>query len=408
MERQLPFLLALVTLSCAPMRKPVSWSCPDDEPLLETVTWNAGLAPGIVPLATPRTAPAAGMIGGWSGAGLICLQEVWLPEARALALDRLGLPEENVLWRDTGGEGEMPEVCACSRKELGPVLSCVRRRCSRVPSEDVSICGLEECRSELTKLYFGSESCLHCLIATSGKTPDEVEEICTRPGGAGPAFGGQNGVLLASRWPLRNKEVMPLPSSGVNRVALFATVELLGHEPIEVACVHLSSETHLKPLLKEYGDWQDEMAAQFELVSARLAERAGTRPQILMGDMNAGPAREGYGRFTWPNPGHRGVEIEPAAERVWGRIARAGFRSAAAEARPAFCSTCADNTLRDSRRNYLIDHVLVRDPPGGTALEPVCAHPVATGTTLVTDELGAAHRTSLSDHYGVVVKYRLK
>lgn len=407
MRRGFIALILLASATCGGSQKPVKWDCPSGEPLLETLTINAGLAPGVVPKATPRTEPFAKEMSKLRDKGLVCIQEVWTPEARKLVLDELNLPEENVLYEDTGGENEMPGKYVCTKSEMDPVYACVKDKCADVPDEESAICALSRCKYPLFKLYTNANNCLHCLVSQAGKSADDAYDTCTSSAGARMAYGGQNGTILVSRWPLKNKEVIRLPSSGANRVGLLARVEIPGHEPIEVACTHLSTETFLDPFLPQFDKWEDEMLEQVRLITDRLAMRAGSRPQIFLGDMNAGPGRGGFGFEGWPRT-HRGVHVTEQARYVWASLMRRKFKSPAASAKPIFCSTCADNSLRSSKTNYLIDHVLYRDPKGGTELEPVCAKPFLDEKYPIMDYDGRIIDSHLADHYGVEVKFRLR
>jgi len=401
------FVLVLAaSTACGASQRSVKWPCPSDGLLLGAVTINAGLAPGVVPLATPRTEPFAKEMSKLRGTGLICLQEVWMPKARTRVLQELALPKENVLFEDTGGENEVPGRYVCSKEEMLPVYECVKKKCADVPGEETARCAISRCTYHLFKLYTEANNCLHCLVSQAGKSPEDAYRTCTSKNGARMAYGGQNGTILASRWPLENKEVVRLPSSGANRVALFATVRVPGHGPIEVACTHLSTKTFLDPFLPQFDKWEDEMLAQVSIISDRLATRAGKRPQIFLGDMNAGPGRGGFGFEGWPST-HRDVNVSEAARYVWASLMRRKFKSPAVNAEPVFCSTCADNSLRGSNTNYLIDHVLYRDPKGGTELEPVCTHPYLNKKQRIRGYDGQVIKSNLADHYGVVVKFRL-
>ncbi|HLD34620.1 MAG TPA: hypothetical protein VJB62_02035, partial [Patescibacteria group bacterium] len=207
-------------------------------------------------------------------------------------------------------------------------------------------------------------------------------------------YDGQNGILLASRWPLNNREVIRLKSSFSNRVALFATIELVGFEPIEIACAHISTSNAVPPNYPEFTTWDEEMIDQIKTISTRLKQRAGNHPMLFFGDMNAGPAI--------------GEEILALAVHVWNRIVEFGFISPAARSLTPFCSMCNDNTLRpNGSKDYLIDHVLVRDPAGGTELKPVCAYPIYDQRRIFKGYNGEWVDLHLSDHRGVVVKFHL-
>lgn len=401
MKRLLLVFAMAMSFGCAgTLYGKVPLCCPESEPLLETVTFNAGLAPGVVPMATPRIQPVADALVEMRGAGLICLQEIWTHEAKEAVVEALDLPPENVYYVDTTGVGTLERSGwdMCSPDEIGPVARCAERNCADVNDEDKTICALEMCHSELVDLYRArGYECLNCLTALVGKPISEIEDICVNRTGASRAFDGQNGVMLISRWPLKDPEYLILRSSVANRVAIFARLEIDGvDEPIEVACTHLSTWNELPPSHPDFSDWDQEMIAQVDEISKRLAERAGDRPQIFLGDMNAGPARSDWA-------------VSAAASKVWKRILQLGFRSPVAEAKHPFCTTCRGNTLRgDSTNSYIIDHVLVRDPAGGTELEPVCAHPALDEPVMIEDYDGQPVVTNLSDHDGVVVKFRVK
>lgn len=402
-------LLCLVSCqwTCAPGLKlhgpPVATdSCPAKGPVLEAMTYNVGLAPGVVSMATPRIKPVAEELAKFREVGVTCIQEAWTQEARDAIVASLALPAENVFYADSRGMGDdLSGINVCSRGQIEPIAKCVRDSCQGVPDEDRTICALAKCRKKLIDLhglFGGGKNCLNCLVSSVGLHEDEVVRRCTDGKGVSHAYDGQNGVMLISRWPLKNREALLLPSSTANRVALFATVEIDGLEPIELACAHLSTHNELPPSHRGpdgalmFSDWDGEMIAQIDLVAERLTARAGMRPQIFLGDMNAGP--------DLPDG------ISPAMPKVWNRLLALGFDSPAARADAPFCSTCAENTLRDSSRSYLIDHVLTRDPKGGTDLEAVCARPVFDQRRVFRGYDGLWVDSHLSDHFGTAVTFR--
>lgn len=401
-------ILVLFTTCTASQNTSVQWECPStSEPLLETVTFNAGLAPGVVPHATPRTQRVAEEIGKLRGVGLICLQEVWEPDARDRVLRELNLPEENVYHVETFGEGESEDSYTCKPKYLRPLMRCTERKCADYPDEDKSICTKQRCFLNLAKVYLEDKECIHCLLSMVGHAPQDIFQACTSDKGRGRTYNGSNGTILASRWPLKNREVIRLPSSGVNRVALLATVDVPGMGEIEVGCTHLSSETIMDPIYPGFRKWADEMIAQFNLAEKRMRERANGKPQLFLGDFNAGPGRDGYGASSWP-PIHRGVAVRRSATRVWRHIRKSGFTSAVTRVKPTFCTTCSDNELRGRGKNHLIDHILLRNPEVGLELEAVCAHPWFDSPVRAVTTEGKSTKVNLSDHYGSVVKYRKK
>lgn len=381
-------------------------SCDGSEAYLETLTFNAGLAPGVVPLSTPRVATVAEEIANFREVGVMCLQELWTQESRDAVIRALKLPAEQVYYVDTSGQGDdLSGVNVCRKGQIAPLVSCAKRACDGWPDEEHARCALESCGDEIVDLYMhGGEDCLNCLVSSVGMSIDATATSCTTPDhGISHSYGGQNGVMLVSRWPLKNREAVLLPSSIANREALFATIELEGREPVELACTHVSTWNRLPPSergpdgAKLFDDWDEEMIAQIEIVSKKLRERAGRRVQVFLGDMNAGPAI--------------GDRIKASAPKVWRRIRALGFESPAAAAAYPFCSTCGGNTLRAPGANdYLIDHVLYRDPVGGSMLRPRCVRRVLDEGHLryIKDYAGRTVETHISDHYGVGVAFSYK
>ncbi len=369
--------------------------CPTGGAQLEVLTINAGLAPGVVRLATPRVKPFAREIAKLRDADLLCIQEVWTRSEVREVEAALNLPPERLFRADTFGKAGPRVANACSSRQLKKVAECVRKNCAGESDEDTTVCALENCERDLVDLYVESPGCIDCLVASVGGSMSQVIKACTSGSVPTRVYDGGNGTLLVSRWPLENREAVDLPSSGVNRVALFATVRPPGSlEPIEVACAHISTQLPVPPSASGFSDWEEEQSAQIRLISDRLRQRAGNRPAIFAGDMNAGP--------------DLGNGTTAASESVWKLILQLGFTSPASQLRTPFCSDCRDNNLRSSRNQYLIDHVLLRDPPGGATLEPACAYRFLDRKFPITGYRGEPVETDLSDHYGVGVRFLLK
>lgn len=383
-------------------------TCPANGPVLETLTFNLGLAPGVEPYATPRIAPVAHELGKLRDVGVMCFEEVWTQESKLQIVAALGLPPENVFYVDTSGQGDdLSSINVCKPGQLDGVAGCARKHCGGMPDEEQGRCVRQDCLEDLVMLYLSGSggNCLNCLIASVGNTIEDAVRTCSTPGhGRTHAYGGQNGQMLVSRFPLKDKESILLPSSIANRVGLFATIELAGHESIEVACMHAATTNEVPPShrgkdgKKMFSSWQEEMEAQIDIVSKRLQERAGGRPQLLLGDLNAGPELK------------NGISaLEPS---VWSHVLSLGFTSPVTQANEPFCSSCSDNSQRQIEHvnpaSNLIDHVLVRDPPGGSVLTPVCTRRLFDTEHEIyyrgyDGQLVEGH---LSDHYAVSVSFR--
>lgn len=396
-DRLLIALVVLFVSGCATPRIQLMSSIPSLRPSvrsdIKVVTFNAGLAPGVVRLSKQRTAVVAEEIGR-TDFDLLCLQEVWNEDDQTAILSALNLPPENVYRVDTRGEGETGRD-VCKPDQLKDIVACTRKKCANEPPEEVSTCAATECIEEGIMLYLRGRECLNCLTATAGKSIEEVSEICTSRTGASRIYGGGNGVILASRWPLLEKGVVHLPSSGANRVALMATVDVPGKGKVEVACSHLSAKNDVSPTNPAFSDWTEEQQAQVRLISEKLKERSGARPHLFIGDLN----------FCQRNDK---AAIAPLMWSTWRLTADLGFVSPVEYAEPGFCSWCHDNWLTRSSDDHLIDHVMVRNPTSGSVLEPAAAYRIFDHSVFVTDWKGRRVEAHLSDHYGVVVELKLR
>jgi endonuclease/exonuclease/phosphatase family metal-dependent hydrolase len=199
-------------------------------------------------------------------------------------------------------------------------------------------------------------------------------------------------MVLASRYEMKSTEALRLPSSGANRVALIATLEGWDDVPIEIGCIHLSANGAVPPTAG-FPSWDAERLAQFDAVSARLKERAKGRPTLLMGDMNFGKAN--------------GPTVTDNKRPLYDHAVELGFASPAADASPAFCSSCKSNLLKDGAAGTdtgtLIDHVLMRDL--GNVMHPTGAARHLIEPVTVTGYHGEPVVTHPSDHYDVSVTF---
>jgi endonuclease/exonuclease/phosphatase family metal-dependent hydrolase len=369
-------------------------SCEKTQAPLTAITWNVALAPGMNILYKPRI-PAVVQAVKTQKFDVMCIQESWLAEDKKAIIAASGLPPENVFTHDTSGLAE-DEADTCTDSNLELLLACAKASCGNRPPEDDTICALEECGTPLKLIYASNKRCMNCLAAMAGRPASDIISTCSN-GSASRVFHGQNGLILLSRWPLHDKEIIELPSSNANRPALIARVNVPGmSEPIEVACTHLSSPQRVPPFHSGAATWEIEQQMQQRVVVDRLAERAKGRPSLFLGDMNY-CAKDGD-------------TIRGYSESACADAKTFGFNDPAAEAQPPFCSVCGDNTVRGSPGDVglLFDHVLYRDPEGGATLEPICTDRLQDQLVTVTDHRGQQVRTNISDHYAVRVKFGFK
>jgi len=386
-------VVALFSLTaCAAPRqllmKPVPTLKPAARADIRAVTFNTGLAPGITRYAKERLPLLAGTFARLDY-DLLCLEEVWTREEQQTVIDALNLPPENVYYVETEGEGETGQD-VCTADQLKAITACAKKKCADEAPEDMTACAATQCTEEGIMLYLHGRACLNCLIASAGKNMDEITRTCTSRTGASRSYDGRNGVILASRWPLLDKGVVPLPSSGANRVALMAHVDVPDRGHFEVACTHLSSRNEVSPTNPAFSDWSEEQQAQVKVISEKLQFRAPGKPQIFMGDMNFGQRNEPVvTAIMWAS---------------WRLAADLGFVSPVEYADPPFCSWCHGNRLNTDGLDNLIDHVMIRNPANGPSLAPVGVQRLFDDPVTIVDWKGRPTVVNLSDHYGVAVE----
>lgn len=370
-----------------PPPPPPEGTC-ESSPSFNAVTWNVALAPGMNRLSSPRAAAVADALRDLD-ADVVCIEEAWRAEDKALIIAALAPRLPHAFSSDTSGTGENP-ADACDDGDLDSLRECASEKCAGA-GEDSTLCAMSECGSEILGLYLRHKQCLNCLAAGVGKTLEEITSACVGGNHASRVYGGQNGLVLLSRFPLHDRETLLLPSSGANRPVLIATMEVPGRPPVEVACTHLSSPQRVPPMHTGYGTWEEEQEAQVTLASERLAVRSGgEHPVVFLGDMNFGQ--------------ENGRDIVAMSRDVWLLANRLGFESPAAFVEPPLCSVCAENNLRDSRMNQFIDHVLLRNPPAGPRVVACETDRLFDRPVTVTDSSGAPATTYLSDHYAIRVR----
>lgn len=403
MRRRLLFAAALVLCAAlldSPVPKapplmppppdvPPAASCADAVGNVTALTYNAGLGPGMVSLSSPR-APHVAVNVAAADADVVCLQEVWLEKDEREIIDALGLPPHHVLTRDTTGMRENPDD-RCPDGGLSDLVACAERACASTPVEEQTLCALRNCETDLLPIYLTDRPCLDCLASGVGMPVREIARRC-ESGSMSHVYGGRNGVILASRWPLRDVESIVLPASAANRVVLFARVDVPDSGPIEVACTHLSSSQRIDPDQPGLETWDEEKAEQLRLASERLAARAADgSPQLFLGDMNFGPAV--------------GSDIRDVSQEVWNDAVRYGFVSVGVVAAQPQCTVCPGNTLRGNYPGHLIDHALVRNAAAGPRLTATCAERTFVEPREIAGHDGTPVTTNLSDHYGVLFRF---
>ena len=356
-------------------------------------TYNAGLAYGFVDYGEARRGPIFDALQT-TEADVVCLQEVWEPEDRDEIEALLGStfphrvvpPVEQLLAQSAP---------ACGLGDLfgeDKFVSCMTGECGDFEGDAQTNCIIDNCGPALTALKTENRECATALMAQVGKSAPAALWTVVRPfWHAGVfAYGGSNGLLMLSKQPLSDTGVLDFTDiSTLNRrQALYGTVELEG-EPVKVYCTHLTADlTRIAPYPGPFPSWAEENRAQVDRLLADAASHEG--PAVLLGDFNCGR----------PDPEHGMVgELVESCEAIVG----AGWADPAADADDVECTWCVDNHLNiegGEHDEVVIDHVFLR----GLS---VASEGVRYRDAVQIEVDGAAHTTSLSDHYGYAATVHL-
>ncbi len=366
-ERHIVLLVALLA-ACG---------CDDaEEDGLRVGTYNAGLAPGFVPLVEERAPLTVNAIAD-QALDVACVQEVW-EQANMDAL----VAATRTRWSNTLIPAPQPATApgtapACSATDLGALGSCITSTCSGVASEDVAGCALAQCNTELFDL---PDACSTCLAANIGGSFEDIQRTCTTEPGPRFAFNGSFGLALLSRLPLLDTDVLVLDSTLNRRAVLYARVEA----PEVTAHVFC---THLTPIFDDIpfpgtGGWEGEQRAQIEALIDFVDSKTTPEDRIvLLGDLNTGP---GFGGIT------------AVAQENYNLVLTRFPTDVYLEAMETpLCTFCGDNPLvPEGTPSSIIDHILVRN------LDAQNVERILDGTVDVPVD-GRTETVTFSDHFGV-------
>lgn len=344
---------------------------------LKLVTWNAGLAYGFVQYAEER-APLVPPALAALDVDILCLNEVWVGEDVAAVKQALAtkLPTA-AFFEDMQQFADAPP---CDPETLAPLVTCVADACGDTPE---AACVLEFCNPEFQAQ---SGDCQQCLASNVGGPIDQLQAACSGDG-ALFAYDGAFGVGLLTNQAVTAQEGLVLEGSTINRRGVQYMRLDPGGAPLHVFCTHLTANLSID-YPREEGSWASEQAAQIDTIHGWIAERVGTDPVILMGDLNTGPSGTGF---------------DAELESSWAKLADAGWVDPFLAQTP-FCSYCEENPLvggaSDDVETTLIDHILFQRAGGTFAASRILDEEVALDTA---DDGPVVSR--LSDHYGVRIEW---
>jgi endonuclease/exonuclease/phosphatase family metal-dependent hydrolase len=381
-------------------------------------TFNVALAGAFIPFETERRQPIAEAIAA-TDSDILCLQEVWtqadkelIRDAAADAYPHSAFFEDNLdtpIDDPTDQQGEVPPApttVPCPDVDVGDdnildqmnqAVDCVRDYCSDDEGYTTSAsCASESCVGDVAGLLFGNAQQQRCYACVVTQLPtaklEDIRTSCATVINQDLAFGGQNGVMLLSRHPLKNAEEWVLPGTWNRRTILNATVELPNGAELDAYCNHLTpifsaEPINIYPYTGQYGEgmtdaggWQAEQELQAQKLIDYVKETSGGRPAVIMGDLNAS---------------HAFPEQDIVAEgEATLDLLETEFEPAYASDYTPQCTFCSDNPVTDAAVSSWIDHILLYNLSVDSVLS----------TTRVYDEAVVpvpGEMVPLSDHFGM-------
>jgi endonuclease/exonuclease/phosphatase family metal-dependent hydrolase len=338
---------------------------------LRVLTFNAGLAPQLLPNVDARSSAIANALSSLN-ANVACLQEVWLDRHYQAIVGR-----HEFARTIRPPHAPVPEG-ACSASESSRAFACVRKNCGDVRKASVD-CIAKSCGGTVNSISAGCQS---CLTADPTRDPADTYRACvtqrtdlqSKPS-AQPAYvyAGSYGLVLLSQPELLAHDFLAFPSRVVARGALYARLEMRSPmKPLHVFCTHLTPDS------------KEENRQQLDALLAFIEKKA-TRgePVLLLGDLNMGPGADG---------------VRAKLPEHFQALVRAGFRSPYLVGDAPTCTFCDANPMVSGRGGggSVIDHTLLRDLD-----VPVRSSRVLDDSV----ELQIERRTltsTYSDHYGVL------
>ncbi len=375
-------------VSCGPFMDNETSVVPEEMIRWSFLTFNTGLDARTVLNYTERLKALPQALAD-TGADVVCLQEVWKEADQKKIADDLKLVYPYRFYKVTKAETPEPEPAACTEEDLLPVAMCYFQNCAQTdPSDIVAIgaCLAQNCLTEITGI---PAACRDCLIgAIMGGSTDiaGIMTACTEEQTPPEmAHGGNNGLMLLSRYPLSGAKLVAFDSFYYQRAYISAIVTHPSFGKAEVICTQFTDAVGGMTYEGNYGSWEGELAAQAQSIIA-LARTKGTSSRVLMGDLAAGPAI--------------GRDIRAKNEGVYDLFYYAYYFNPFIEpddARPA-CTLCADNPLAEADTvNQITSHILFTD------YETLTLSAARVLDVPFTYTKSGKEKTSpYSDHYGIM------
>jgi len=347
---------------------------------LKVMTYNLGLAHTFVSYADERLPKLAEALSK-ADADVMCLQEVWDKKDRKVIAKAV---EDNFndVYLTKIKNLKSKHAPTCRIGDLfgeGKFVSCMNTQCKGLDGDEFTDCIIDKCGGSLRALKESNRECATSLMAQVGKNPILSMLRLLNPLKKSTLFAykGSNGLMLLSKLPLKNKELVDFSDiSTLNRrQALKAQIETEG-KTVDVLCTHLTSDLETTvPYTGVFETWGEENLAQIERLKTKTQN---AEHLIVMGDMNCSVQSPTYSGELEENCLNLGLNLNDVLPQF------------AKE-----CTFCGTNTLNGPEVNDTqIDHVYVR------GLTPVAAKVAMKEKVTISPKEGEV-QTHLSDHFAI-------
>ena len=250
---------------------------------LEFATFNASLTTGFnrdFPTSLRIDAVSSGIAS--IDADVMCLQEIYTQDEIDDVIAALRDPysawkDAEIFYVDTREEiAEVPCGSPTDLEAAAALGQCFADNCSAEP-DFLSFCILESCGAQLQA---PSPTCQQCLATGSqvnNQLSDRIGE-CTSEAQGTLIFGGNDGTMLVSKKPMKNKDsIIPDPWA-IQYSSLYAEIE-----GVQVLCSH-SAKQIFAGYNGEYDSYEGQNFYETGLMMDLLNEKENGSPQVLLGD----------------------------------------------------------------------------------------------------------------------------
>jgi len=394
--------------------------------------FNVALAGAFIPYETERRPFIAEAIAVHD-ADVLCLQEVWTQADKELIRDTAAQTFPYAVLFENGVDTPVddptdqqglippaPTTVPCPdeffdddeltiKGQMDVAIDCVRDNCSTIEDSDEgrtisAACASDNCSIAVLPLLFGDDPqhqrCYSCVIPQlPTATFAEMRESCPTVINQDLAFGGQNGVMILSRHPVKNTENWVIPGTWNRRSILKATVELPNGAELDTYCNHLTpifsvppNGINTFPYTGQYGEgqkgpagWQAEQELQAEKLINYVASKSSNRPAVILGDFNAGL-------------GYPDEDIVGEGEETFSILQSAYTPAYTADYTP-LCTFCTTNPVTETESSVWIDHIFLHNLPASAVSSTARIFDQDVVPVLVPGE--GEMTVPLSDHFGM-------